>query len=221
MSAQLTLLTSRDIKRFLVVCCSAISLLIVCDVIISSHEAVAQAYCALRQPHRAQQELFPTSNALETFTKQVQRAHRETIQAKLNFTIHEDELGLHTLYAVFKETDGAREHLGYIHVRSEQGEWGLIEIAWALYPDLTVKDFIFQRCREMSRDELESPAFKSFLHKKSSESLRALLNVKGDQLNKPLPHLSEDAQELGFRILRSGLKTILVTRSVWPKVSTP
>ena len=181
----------------------------------------AQAYCALRQPHRAQQALFPNSTALETFTDKVEQKHRDQIQRELNFTVHQDELGLHTLYAVFRGQGEGREHQGYIHVRSEQGEWGLIEIAWALYPDLTIKDFIFQRCREMSRDELESKAFKFFMHKQSSRRLRVLLNGDGSELVNPLEVLSEDAQALGLSVVRSALKTVIVTRSVWPKVSAP
>lgn len=194
---------------------------VILTITLTPNTSSAQAYCALRQPHQAQQALFPNSTSLETFTDQVKQGHRDKIQRELNFTIHKDELGLHTLYAVFRGQGSGREHLGYIHVRSEQGEWGLIEIAWALYPDLTVKNFIFQRCREDARDELEEQAFKFFIHKKTSQALRKLLNQDGSELVKPLPSLSEDAQELGLSVIRSALKTIIVTRSVWPKVSSP
>ena len=97
---------------------------------------------------------------------------------------------------------------------------GLIEVAWALYPDLTVKGFVFQRCREMARDEVESQVFKIFLHKKTSKNLRVFLNADGSELINPLPMISEDAQPLGLRLIRSVLKTMAVTRAVWPKVSS-
>ena len=87
-------------------------------------DANAQAYCALRQPHRAQQKLFPNSTMLETFTDQVTEAHRAQVQRELKFTIHHDELGLHTLYAAFTGAGSSRKHVGYIHVRAEVGEWG-------------------------------------------------------------------------------------------------
>ena len=191
------------------------------SVTLISREAYAQAYCALRQPHRAQQKLFPKSTTLETFTNQVTEQHRSQVQSELKFTIHHDELGLHTLYAVFLGEGATRQHLGYIHVRSEQGEGGLIEIAWALYPDLTVKGFIFQRCREMARRDVEADIFKMFLHKRSGKMLSIFLNKEGDKLVNPLPMLNEEAQPLGLTLLRSALKTIAVTRAVWPKVTSP
>lgn len=180
----------------------------------------AQAYCALRQPHRAQQILFPKSTQLETFTDEVTTKHRIAVQEELNFSIHKDELGLHTLYASFVDQEGTLKHLGYIHVRSEQGEWGLIEITWALYPDLTIKAFTFQRCRESAREEIQSEAFTKLIHKKTAKELRVYLNADGSALKTPLSILSKDAQSLGFRMIRSALKTIAVTRAVWPKVTS-
>ena len=58
----------------------------------------AQAFCALRQPHRAQQKLFPTSTRLQAFTNQVTDHHRKSIQKRLSFSIHPNELGLHTFF---------------------------------------------------------------------------------------------------------------------------
>ena len=184
-----------------------------------SSTVFAQAYCALRQPHRAQQALFPESTQLETYTDEVTAKHRSMVQKELNFSIHKDELGLHTLYAAFGDQSGTLAHLGYIHVRSEQGEWGLIEITWALYPDLSLKDFTFQRCRESAKEEIQSAAFKKLLHKKSAKDLRVYLNEDGSALKAPIKSISSEAQDLGFRMIRSALKTIAVTRAVWPKVT--
>ena len=180
----------------------------------------AQAYCALRQPHRAQQALFPESTQLETYTDEVTSKHRLMVQKELQFSIHKDELGLHTLYAVFGDQSGKLEHLGYIHVRSEQGEWGLIEITWALYPDLSIKDFTFQRCRESAKEEIQSPSFKKLIYKKTAQDLRVYLNKDGSALKIPIKSISAEAQDLGLRMIRSALKTIAVTRAVWPKVTT-
>lgn len=185
-------------------------------------EVHAQAFCALRQPHRAQQRLFPESDSLETYTNEVTDEHRAQVKKELSFTIHSAELGLHTLYAVFKGEGDQKKHIGYIHVRSEEGEWGLIEITWALSPDLQVRDFTFQRCRDAGRQEVQQDHFKSFLRNKSSKELRAVLTPEGNALKIPIKELSDDAQALAYLLIRSALKTIAVTRAVWhPVIPTP
>lgn len=181
-------------------------------------EAHAQAFCALRQPHRAQQKLFPESDSLATYTDEVTEEHRRQVKKELSFTIHTAELGLHTLYAVFKGEGAQKKHIGYIHVRSEEGEWGLIEITWALSPDLKIRDFTFQRCRDVGRDEVQQESFKSVLRHKSAQELRPLLTSEGGALQTPIKGLSQDAQGLAYRLVRSALKTIAVTRAVWHPV---
>ena len=58
---------------------------------------------------------------------------------------------------------------------------GLIEITWALSPDLEIRDFIFQRCRDVGRDEVrKEDNFKSLLKDKSADKLRPLLTQAGD-----------------------------------------
>ena len=177
-------------------------------------ESYGQAFCALRQPHRAQQVLFPTATSQKAFPTQITQRHRHEVLDELKFSIHQNELGLHTLYAVFRGSGSTAQHLGFIHVRSEKGEWGLIEIAWGLYPDLSIKNFFFQRCREFAREELESPIFQSFIHRKKMTDILKYINEQG-QLKKPLPHLSIEAQGLGLRIIKSALKTIAVTKVAW------
>ena len=181
------------------------------------NQSYGQAFCALRQPHRAQQILFPTSTSQKAFPTQITDTHRRQVLDELKFSIHQNELGLHTLYAVFRGTGANATHLGFIHVRSEKGEWGLIEIAWALYPDLSVKGFFFQRCRDLAKEELESPIFQAFMHRKTNAELLKYINIQG-QLKKPLPHLTMDAQGLGLRILKSALKTVAVTRVAWTDI---
>ena len=198
-----------------------VSLVSCCGLSLSAAPASAQAFCALRHPHRAQQLLFPGSDDLESFSEQVTIEHREAVLRELSFSIHKKELGLHTLYAVFKGNGEDRVHLGYIHVRSEEGEWGLIEVAWGLYPDLSVKKFVFQRCRETAKREAQGELFEKFLHRKDKAELRAYLDTSGENLKSPIPGLSEEAQDLGRRLIRSALKTISVTRHVWPESIAP
>jgi hypothetical protein len=177
--------------------------------------ASAQAFCALRQPNRAQQKLFPNSTRLQAFTNTVTHQHKISIQNKLSFSIHANELGLHTLYAVFSED----KHTGFIHVRSEKGEWGLIEIAWALTPDLKIKDFIFQRCRESARFDIESDTFKLKIQHKNITQLKTMLNATGTDLNQSL-NMNQESQHLALRVIKSALKTLAVTSEVWSDMLT-
>ena len=145
-------------------------------------------------------------------------AHRSKVKDELKFTIHRAELGLHTLYAVFDEEGSKKRHIGYIHVRSEEGEWGLIEITWALSPDLKVLDFIFQRCRDEGKAEVQSSQFKEVLRGKESKVLRTLLAEDGSSFKIKNKEVSDEAQGLAYRLVRSALKTIAVTRAVWHPV---
>ena len=180
-------------------------------------QASAQAFCALRHPHKAQQKLFPHSTHLQTFTNKVTHKHRDAIQDKLSFSIHVNELGLHTLYAVFKQD----KHIGFIHVRSEKGEWGLIEIAWALTPDLRIKDFVFQRCRESARLEMTSDRFKTHIYNLNFRQLKNMLHASDHTLKRPFDQISSEGQKLAVRMIHSALKTIAVTREVWPTMLKP
>ena len=48
--------------------------------------------------------------------------------------------------------------------------------------------------------------------------LRALLTADGGALSAPVEGLSAEAQPLAYRLVRSALKTIAVTRAVWHPV---
>ena len=50
----------------------------------------------------------------------------------------------------------ASRRSGFLHVRHENGRWGVMEIAWRIDHDLTIRDFTLLRCREPERARLES-----------------------------------------------------------------
>jgi hypothetical protein len=105
--------------------------------------------------------------------------------------------------------------LGYVHVRSEQSKWGLVEIIWALDKDLKIKDFTFQRCRSPKKKILDNEDFRNVFIGKSYEELKTLLSSDGKTANKILLDRAKGAPELASVVLRCALKTLLITDLLW------
>lgn len=170
------------------------------------------AYCALRDPVVTLSELFPDATSHKSIVKVVGEEQRIAVSEQLPPNVlHFSELGQHTLYVTYK----GNEPLGYVHVRSEESEWGLVEIAWALDLDLKVVDYRFQRCRSRARRALETDAFKAQLLGMDVVRMKQLLAA--DQRNVDLAKMQvpAGAEELAGVLLRCGLKTLLVTQMVW------
>ncbi len=171
----------------------------------------AQPYCTLRDPIREIYALYPAASSYRSLVHTVDDDARRTVALRLPFELHRDELGSHTVYAaMMRDTP-----LGIIHARSEQSEWGLVEIAWALDLDLHVVDFHFQRCRAPGRAAVEADGFRSQFTGKSLDELRAMLSDDGQRLNAAMISVPEGADDLAAAVVRSGLKTIAVTAIVW------
>ena len=129
------------------------------------------AYCALRDPVTKIYALFPDASSYKSIVHKIDLATKEQVSAKASFSLHQDELGQHTLYIAMKD----ELPLGIIHSRSEVGLWGLIEIVWAFDFDLNVVDFTFQRCRESACKQIAALPFRHLLKGKSSSELTAML----------------------------------------------
>jgi hypothetical protein len=172
--------------------------------------ANSAAYCALRDPTSNIYTLFPDATSYKSIVHKIDSETQQQISSKTHFSIHNDELGQHTLYVAMKEQ---LPH-GIIHARSEVGLWGLIEIVWAFDFDLNVVDFLFQRCRESSCALIADLPFRSLLKGKSSSELLVLLN----QDAKPYPKSilgNKEAENLANTVIRSAIKTALVTEISW------
>ena len=174
-------------------------LLMLCISLLLSSQSFAVAYCALRDPVNTIYELFPEANSYRSSVKTVGREARQAVLDQLPFSIHFNELGRHTLYIALR--DGVP--LGFVHARSESGEWGISEFAWAMSVEMKITAIKIQRSRDpqarkMGRDELDGL-------------------VKG----KGLAGLKEDFnadQNLGGLhklLLKSALKTLVITEQVW------
>jgi hypothetical protein len=166
------------------------------------------AYCSLRDPVSAINTLYPNSTHHRSITREVDRESRDHVSKRLPFTLLFNELGKHTLYVVMNE----KMPLGFIHARSELSDFGLIEIVWAINPDMTIKDSYFQRCRNKKcRDAAFIADIKSLINNKSFAQLNALVKQES-----PSPKaFTQDHVGLKQAIIKSALKTIAVTESVW------
>ena len=191
---------------------TTIQLLILLILVLSPATALGQAYCSLREPVRAMQNSFPDFANYRSIVREVDATDRANILETLPFTIHENELGTHTLYMVFADND---ELMGIVHVRTERSRWGLTEIAWSFNSDLEIVGMHFQRSRDRNRKYIESEAFQKEIRGKNFDELRALLTKDGKAINEAVLVIPSEGQELALNVIRSALKTISATQSVW------
>jgi hypothetical protein len=169
--------------------------LVACMLTGASH---GQAYCALRDPSQVLYNAFPEADSHRSITRRVTVADRDAVAQELPFTILYDELGRHTLYVPLR--DG--HPLGLLHVRSERGRYGLIEIAWSLDLDGRITGGNLQRCRDPELREVFTEGLPSRLGSGDSQTILALLQKEG---------VTPEQQVL----LRSAAKTAAVTSIVW------
>ena len=168
------------------------------------------AYCALRDPVTKIYALFPDASSYKSIVHKIDLATKEQVSAKASFSLHQDELGQHTLYIAMKD----ELPLGIIHSRSEVGLWGLIEIVWAFDFDLNVVDFTFQRCRESACKQIAALPFRHLLKGKSSSELTAMLKSSSTVYPENIAG-NKDAEALANTIIQSAIKTALVTEISW------
>ncbi len=172
----------------------------------------AQAFCALRDPAEAIQKLYPQSSTYRSVVRTIDESVRQEVSAKVPpHALHFSELGRHTLYMVFQGDNP----MGYVHVRSEQSEWGLVEIAWAIDMDMKIADFTFQRCRNRYKSTIESDSFKNQIKGKDFEQMKALLVAEQFTLRTDALVVEPKAVPLAQVLVRCGIKTLLVTELAW------
>lgn len=189
-----------------------ISLMLILMLILLSGNVNAIAYCSLRDPVSQIAQLYPQKTNQLSIVKAVDDNIRSQVQFALpSNDLHFSELGQHTLYiAMF-----GKESLGYVHVRSEQSDWGLVEIVWAIDKDLRIRDFVFQRCRSPKKKIAEEGGFKNIFIGKNYQELKALLSDDGVTAKKGVLIIAQSAPELANVVLRCALKTLLLTDILW------
>lgn len=168
------------------------------------------AYCALRDPIKNIYRLFPDATSYRSIVHKIDKSAQKQVKNKVPFSIHNDELGQHTLYVAMK----GKMPLGIIHSRSEVGLWGLIEIVWAFDFELNVVDFMFQRCRESACKLIEAPSFRQLLWQQSADQLSQMLEQDTISYPENIKN-NQDAKVLAETMIQSAIKTALVTDIAW------
>lgn len=180
------------------------------SLLLSSDKVAAVAYCALRDPVSAIQHFYPDYSTYKSMDGTVDETVRALLSQRLP-NIHFSEFGTHTLYAVY-----SNEVLtGYVHARTEKGEWGLDELIWALTPELRIKEFRYQRSRSSGRQVIESDQFQAWLSGRSVDDFVGLIDVSGEQLRERPDFLAPEFEELALTVIQSAIKTLVITEHVW------
>ncbi len=172
----------------------------------------AIAYCSLRDPVAQIAQLYPQKTNQLSIVKTVDDNIRSQVQVALpSNDLHFSELGRHTLYIAML----GKQPLGYVHVRSEQSDWGLVEIVWAIDKDLRISNFVFQRCRSPKKKIAQKSDFKAIFIGKNYRELKALLSADGITAKKSVLNNAQGAAELANVVLMCALKTLLLTEMLW------
>ncbi|MGB2741302.1 MAG: hypothetical protein WBC60_12205 [Cognaticolwellia sp.] len=174
---------------------------------------VNAAFCSLRDPISAIQILYNEGYEFRSLVTTVTEEDRMTVKKRLPFTIHQSEVGKHTLYILYKDNT----HAGFLQARSEWAKWGVVEIAWAINVDRSIRGFYFQRCRSPQCNDVTAESINRIVQNKNFTQLRALLSESGDSLSPEGRDSFKQAPSLALLTLRSALKTLAITDISWGK----
>ncbi|WP_166424829.1 hypothetical protein [Paraglaciecola sp. 20A4] len=180
-------------------------------VLVSFHSNAA--FCSLRDPVSAIQALYTQDYQFRTVVSDVTEADREQLKQLLPFTIHQSEVSKHTLYVLYNDD----QPQGFLQARSEWAKWGLVEIAWAINLDRSLKGFYFQRCRSPQCNETVLASINQALGGKSFAQVRGLLSDDGKALSPQGLAAFPIAPNLALLTLHSALKTLAITDISWKK----
>ena len=188
-------------------------LLILLAVEVFSIASAHAAFCSLRDPVSAIQILYKGDYEYRSLVATVTEEDRLTVKKELPFTIHQSEVSKHTLYILYKNG----EHAGFLQARSELAKWGLVEIAWGINLDRSLKGFYFQRCRSPECNESVVNNINKVLHNKGLEQLKLYISVDGEALSEAGESAFPTSPTLALLVLRSALKTLAITDISWAK----
>jgi hypothetical protein len=196
---------------------SILVMLIILEILTISH--VRAAFCSLRDPVSAIQMLYDEGYEYRSLVTTVTEEDRLSVKATLPFTLHQSEVGRHTLYVLYKD----EKHDGFLQARSEWAKWGLVEIAWAINADRSLKGFYFQRCRSPECNDNVVQSINEQISNKTFQQLKGLLSNDGEQLSPAGVKSFPIAPSIALLTLRSALKTLAITDISWKKelLNTP
>lgn len=186
-----------------------IRMLVALVTLLLTTEVFAVAFCSLRDPVQQIQTMYPGFTGYTSEVRELKPSVAKAFidRSGLPISVHAKEIGKHTLFYVQEGPITA----GLVHVRSEPGRWGLIEIAWSLDINGDIKDFMFQRCRGGDCKNAETQAVKDQFKGLNVQSIGELFNDDGSVITPRLP-----IQGAFFEILvKSAAKTLILTQAFW------
>ncbi|MDX2370254.1 MAG: hypothetical protein QNK36_17915 [Colwellia sp.] len=175
--------------------------------------SVNAAFCSLRDPISAIQMLYEEGYEFRSLVTTITEQDRISVKQDLPFTIHQSEVGKHTLYILYKNN----VHEGFLQARSEWAKWGLVEIAWAINVDRSIKGFQYQRCRSPQCNESVVQYINNVIQNKNASQLKVFLSENGETLSAEGKEQFKQATALTLLTLRSALKTLAITDISWKK----
>jgi hypothetical protein len=182
-------------------------------ILLFSMTSVNAAFCSLRDPISGIQMLYEEGSQVRSIVVTITEKNRSAVKQLLPFTIYQSEVGKHTLYVVYKNG----EQKGFLQARSELAKWGLVEIAWAINVDRSIKGFYYQRCRSPQCNEPITKHINNVIQGKNFSQLKALLSDNGETLSPEGIESFNLAPSLALLTLRSALKTLAITDISWKK----
>jgi hypothetical protein len=164
-----------------------------------------------RQPRAVEAAIFsafPEADAYRCIRRDVDQDARRRIEQVLPFTVHFNEIGEHCLMVALR----GRRPVGLVYLRTEEGEWGLTDIAWHVALDLRVLSFQFVSGRSLHMQQLEASRFARDIAGLDLQQLRGRIVARAAD--------DEGRQKQGLEALttvtlRSAAKTLAVIDTVW------
>ncbi len=180
-------------------------------------QTVPAANCALRQPRRQIEQIFPDFTNIRSIDAAVDEELKAQIEAALGSDLSISDVGKHTAYIVLK--NGIP--IGFVHARTETGTRGSIELVWAMDLDMRIKDFRVQGSREKHTKVIKSEAFRNKLVGRDLAGLRRLLTAGNDDIDMAALEVPASARKIAHTTVLCGLKTRIITDEAFAKTILP
>ncbi len=180
-------------------------------------QAAPAANCALRQPRRQIEQIFPDFTSIKSVDAAVDKELKAEIEAVLGSELSISDVGKHTAYIVLRKG----VPIGIVHARTETGSRGTIELVWAMDLDMRIKDFRVQGSREKHTDVIKSDAFRNKLVGRDLGELRRLLTAGNDDVDIAALEVPASARKIAHDAVLCGVKTRIITDEAFAKTILP
>lgn len=166
----------------------------------------------LRNPESAVFELFPDASYFQSHSAYISLSNQTKIEDKLSVSLSFSDFGQQSILIVFSK---GNVPLGIIHVRSEIGPTGVIELAWAMDLDFKLTGMKIQRSRGTQVVFLYKPEFQTNLIGKNADQLLELLLLDYSSLNPNLISVPEKVAHLAHKAILCAAKSLLITQETF------